>query len=188
MTATPAYYRDLILSIMENSDDLPEPPSRSDLKKEKFYRSLSARNPNQDLWSSDIFVSDYDYVEFNFYFDPFVFIATAQLHVKQVVFNNIFNIYLDDERYQRSRSDKSSNREIIKEVIAAVDKHCLENFNINPNFQFVALEYGKVRVRSPEFAKFLTEEFQGLEQLIGVFDRHEISGVIYDFFQWKQHR
>jgi len=186
MTNTPAYYRDLIRSIMENSDDFPEPPSRSDLKKEKFYRSLSARNPNQDLWSSDIFVSDYDYVEFNFYFEPFVVIATAQSHVKQVVFNNIFKIYLDDERYQRTRIDNVSNREIITEVISNMERYCLEHFGINPHFKFVALEYGQVRVMSSEFAKFLTKEFHGLEHLVGVFDRHEIPGIIYDFFQWKQ--
>jgi hypothetical protein len=191
MIKDPGYYRDLLNQILQEEEDIPDPPTRKELYLNKFYRSMREKKLYKFLWWPATSYKDYgvwmrtdlgiNYIEGNGWFE----------NNSIINFNGVITVQLDsDDYYFLGRGTSKQGRlRAEKNIRMHLKEACLKAYGLDEDFT-LALSWpsrGNVIFSCAKFSMFLTDQFEPLIHLFrGGFSNNEMDNIVNDYFT-KEH-
>jgi hypothetical protein len=188
MIQDPAYYRDLLYQILQESeDDIPAPPTRKELIKNKFYRDVSFSSIHRELWLGlDWFADDHISVEINL--GGHAVLASGYPEGDTMDFSSYFTIDMESDNpanpfnkfFTSPGAAAVMTKNLIKYVSQQLNDACRERFGIEADFRFIDWRdnYWQSKWTSYKFGLFLANEFQPMVHLIKEFTANEQAKIV----------
>jgi hypothetical protein len=181
----PSYYRDLIRNILqEEDDDVPAPPTRKQLLKNKFHRSMREKKRYSDLWIGSPHYSQHA-IEIMFHLGYNPVEAHSVIENPTIIkFDNTITVGLTYDDYDSLYPSKNGRSRAAQRIAENIKAACLEDYGIDDQFEPIKWESKDwIVFTCPKFTDFLTDQFQPLIYLLGGdFNPGQIYDTVSEYF------